>query len=205
MKNFLALTLMAVATIALSNNCDAIQGPGGRKGRQGPPGGGPRGGERGPRGGDPMEMMARIPVIKALDANSDGKISTAEMRSAASALAKLDKNKDGVLDASEIMPARPQRGERGSAAGGDNGFVDRMLENDADGDGKVSHDEAPQRMQRIFDRLDADEDGFLTEEEIVAASKRFSDGARGGRRGGKGKGVKGGVDGGQRPRRPAAE
>ena len=229
-KNFFAFALLAAATFVISSDCNAQD----REGRKGPPGeydgqgggerggrggpGGERGGQRGPR--SPEDMLARFPIIKALDADGNGEISTAEMESASTALATLDANSDGVLDTSELMPARGGRGEggprgprgegggggprgdrseggprgEGGGRGGDSeAFVNRMLENDTDGDGKVSLEEAPERMQNFFERLDGDSDGFLTREEITEASNRFN----GGRGGGGGEG--------QRPRRPAAE
>jgi len=232
MKNVFALTLIAVATFVMASNCQAYQG---RPDRQGPPGdrqfgggppqgrGGPGGqrGERGERGGPGGQRGGQrggpgameIPIIKALDADNDGKISTAEMANAATALATLDANNDGMLDRTEMMPARPERGGRrgggpggpggpggqrgggedgANGANGANGFVDRMMENDTDGDGKVSSDEAPERMQGFFDRLDGDKDGYLTKEEMIEASKQWSGG--GGRNGAA-----------KRPRRPASE
>ncbi len=228
MKNIFAFTLIVVSTIVMAGSCQAFQG---RGDRQGPPGG--RGGERGPggqRGGPDGQRggfqrggpggqrggsgAMEVPIITALDADKDGKISTQEMANAASALATLDKNSDGFLDRDEIMPARRERGGRGGRGGpgqgqgqggprggggegGSSGFVDRMMENDADGDGKISSDEAPERMQGFFKRLDGDKDGFLTKEEITEASNRWSGGG-GGRAGG-------GDRGGQRPKRPASE
>ena len=226
MKNFFAFTLIVVSTIVMASSCEAFQG---RPDRQGPPGGGrggPGGGQRGGPGGErggfqrggpggerggPGAM--EVPIIQALDADKDGKISAEEMQNAASALATLDKNGDGFLDHDEMMPARRERGGRGGRGGqggprggegGDsNGFVDRMMENDTDGDGKVSAAEAPERMQSFFERLDGDSDGFLTKEEITEASQRWSGGGgRGGRGGG---GGRNGGGGGQRPTRPASE
>lgn len=222
MKNFFAFTLIVASTIVMASSCEAFQGrpdrqgpPGG--GRGGPGGGGQRGGPGGDRGGfqrggpggergGPGAM--EVPIIQALDANSDGRVSTEEMQNAASALRGLDKNGDGFLDHDEMMPARRERGGRrgggggqGGPRGGDggsNGFVDRLMQNDADGDGRVSLDEAPERMQGFFERLDGDGDGFLTKAEITEASNRWSGGGGGGR------GGRGGGDG-QRPRRPASE
>jgi len=198
MKNFLAL--LTVSTIALCGTCDAFQGQGGRdRDRQGPPGGG----QRGPRGGE--QMMP--PIIKALDTDGDGAISSAEMANAAASLATLDQNGDGVLEIGEMMPPRPERGGRGGRGGpggpggerggGANGFIERVMQNDADGDGKVSLAEAPERMQGFFERLDGNNDGFLTPEELTEASRNWQGGG-GGRRGG------GGGEG-QRPRRPGSE
>ena len=57
-----------------------------------------------------------------------------------------------------------RRGRRGSGAPGRRRPDLNSL--DTDGDGRVSRDEAPDRMMRFFDRLDANGDGFLTESEL---------------------------------------
>lgn len=47
-------------------------------------------------------------------------------------------------------------------------IVDRMMENDANGDGKLSPDEVPGRFaEQMFPIADADKDGFLTREELT--------------------------------------
>ncbi len=47
-------------------------------------------------------------------------------------------------------------------------IVDRMMENDANGDGKLSPDEVPGRFaEQMFPVADADKDGFLTREELT--------------------------------------
>ena len=53
---------------------------------------------------------------------------------------------------------------------------------DADKDGKVSKEEAGDQLARMFNRMDADKDGFLTKTEIETMAKQFQNG--GGRRGG---------------------
>jgi collagen type III alpha len=50
---------------------------------------------------------------------------------------------------------------------------------DQNGDGKISRDEAPERMREGFDRMDRNGDGFLSEEELRAAFEN----TRGGRPG----------------------
>ena len=39
---------------------------------------------------------------------------------------------------------------------------------DADGDGRVSLDEAPEQMKNFFGQMDSDGDGFITEDELQA-------------------------------------
>ncbi len=48
-----------------------------------------------------------------------------------------------------------------------NAIIDRMMENDANGDGKLARDEMPGRfVEQMFPVADADQDGFLTREEL---------------------------------------
>ena len=62
-------------------------------------------------------------------------------------------------------------------------IADRMMQADADGDGKVSKAEASGgNAQRMFDQADADGDGFITRVEIITFIQSRS-GNRGGGRG----------------------
>lgn len=67
-------------------------------------------------------------------------------------------------------------------------------ESDADGDGKLSSDEAPEWMQNAFDRIDANSDGFVDQAELAEMRSRMR--AAGG---GRGPGGPGGPGGGARP------
>ena len=126
------------------------------------------------------------PLLSALDKDGDGMISTEEMAGAPAALAKLDANQDGKISMEEMRPARfggrGGPGERGEARPPDSAeLVKTLMAFDANGDGKLSKAEVPERMQGLFDRADADKDGVLTAEELnkLAASQAGPDGQGG--------------------------
>ena len=83
-------------------------------------------------------------------------------------------------------------GEGGGGRRGGGRGLDPM-QFDADGDGKISREEAPERMQEFFDEIDTNSDGFADEAELEARRAAFQRGGRGGGRGG---------EGGDRPQRP---
>jgi len=59
-----------------------------------------------------------------------------------------------------------------AAGGGGGGPRPDIMASDADGDGKVSLEEAPERMKQFFDRIDENKDGFIDEDEAAAARRR---------------------------------
>jgi len=145
-------------------------------------------------------------IMRLLDANGDGRISKDELAKAAEKFGELDENGDGYLDPRELMgpppgfagapgqsrpnpegrpntpPGRPNTPAGRPNANNSTQFFSRL---DRNGDGKISKDEAPERMRENFARLDKDGDGFLSAEELRAASEQF-----------------GRPDGNGRPRRP---
>ena len=155
--------------------------PDGRPGEPGRPGAGP---------------MVALPVLKALDADGDGEISKSEIEGAAKALSALDKNGDGKLSRDEILPNFTGSGNPGRAGAegrpgqpgqpGQPGVAGRinpeemfrrLKEADKNGDGKISKDEAPDRMKENFDRIDANGDGQLDESEIKTMFERLREAA----------------------------
>ncbi|REK12903.1 MAG: efflux RND transporter periplasmic adaptor subunit [Planctomycetota bacterium] len=85
------------------------------------------------------------------------------------------------------MPAEAEGGQARKPAGGSAG----LMSADADGDGKVSREEAPEQVQNFFDRIDSDSDGFISSSEAAAAAaarKRMQEQAAGGGPGGPGRG-----------------
>ena len=87
-----------------------------------------------------------------------------------------DISKDQIMQRLRIgrQRRRDPAAAAGRAAGGRRGGRgwSRLKENDSDGDGKISKDEAPENIKRLFDRMDKNKDGFIEESEV------------GGRRGG---------------------
>ena len=50
-------------------------------------------------------------------------------------------------------------------------FEEHLKKIDADKDGKISKEEAPERLAKVFDKVDADTDGFVTPQEIKDSIK----------------------------------
>jgi collagen type III alpha len=157
----------------------------------GPPTGEPRGrgfGGRGqggppPRGG----AGAFMERMQGMDKNEDGKITKDELpERMQNMFSRLDTDGDGSLDKKELesmatrmrgrgQPAGPGAGQGGGRprAGAEGGLMQRFTSMDKDGDGKLSKEEMPERMQAMFDRLDANSDGAVDKEEFGAMAERL--------------------------------
>ena len=102
-----------------------------------------------------------------IDANGDGKITPEEMSTAGNArFAAGDTDGDGLMSQEEMVAAMIEHAKiRGSER------VARMFERrDANGDGFLSMDEmrpSEDRHARMFDRLDADGDGAISKDEVA--------------------------------------
>ena len=174
--------------------------PGFGRGGFGGPGGPPEG-----RGGFGMS-----PLLAALDADKDGKISSSEIEKAVAVLKQMDKNGDGNLTQDELRPMGPPEG-RGGFGGGRPGFggppeggrgpgqggpeggrgqgrgnfgpeqmIARVMQGDTNGDGKIQKDEARGPLQQGFDNADTNSDGSLDKSELEAMAKRFAERMRNG-------------------------
>jgi Ca2+-binding EF-hand superfamily protein len=113
----------------------------------------------------------------ALDANNDGKVTLAEFQAGRGAqmFKRLDANGDGKLSQDEFAAMRQGRKrEAGSdkAAPAGKGAGRMWARVDADNDGFVSKAELDGLMATRFKRMDADNDGSLSAEELKAKPER---------------------------------
>lgn len=152
-----------------------------------------------------------MPVLAALDADSDGELSASEIENASKALHRLDKNGDGKLTLDEMRPdpramanamGRQGDGEGPMGPQGGPALMLRMFKSrDANDDGKLSGDEIPEPMRDRMERIDQNGDGAISRDEVERATEMFRD-----RIGGPGAGRgpdRGGSEGPVRPRRPS--
>ena len=116
------------------------------------------------QGGGPPPRI----ILQALDTDGDGQLSVAEIEAASASLLKLDVNHDGQITPAEYNP-RPQDDKA------TNELLTRLMGLDKNGDGVLTKDEVPERMQAMFDRGDANHDGKLTPDEIRAMSATQAD------------------------------
>lgn len=119
--------------------------------------------------------------FEALDLDGDGVITMAEIDSFREArFVRFDANEDGFLDQDEVIGRFSELGRgdrrRGRRGSDDDStkwahFIERF---DEDGDGKLSLAELPaRRLDRVFNRLDSDDEGTVTRAEFDAAGDRF--------------------------------
>jgi HlyD family secretion protein len=161
-------------------------GKGAKKKSGRPARGGNAAGGRGGSGGGGGFTGANM--LKAMDKDSDGKVSKEESPDRMKAgFDGYDTNSDGFLDKAELdkmVAGFKSRGSKKAAGGskkssGDKGGKKKasggaaafsgaslLRSMDKNSDGKVSKDEAPDRMKATFDASDTNSDGFLDEAEL---------------------------------------
>jgi Ca2+-binding EF-hand superfamily protein len=164
------------------------------RGERGGRGEGERG--RGGRGGRPN------PLFESLDADGDGMINARELRQAVRVIKELDADGDGLISAEEFSPRGPGGpGGFGGRGGDPEEMIDRFMEGDINGDGKLGEDEVDERMARMLTGADTDGDGAYSRDEITQAMQTMREnfgrggggfGGGGGNFGGNGGGFGGG-------------
>ena len=129
-------------------------------------GGGRFGGPDGRGPGAPVDRMM------SWDANEDGIITRDEaperMRDR---FDSIDANGDGMLETEELENMPPPG--RGAPGGGRLDPAERLRQFDADGDGRITRDELPDRMERMVDRFDTNGDDVIDAVELEAMTERM--------------------------------
>lgn len=113
-------------------------------------------------------MIERDLVLKALDADGDGKISAAEIVAATTALGTLDKDTDGTLSEAEVTApssGRGGRGGRGSRRFSAMGFMPVNKALDANQDKVIDAGELANAVA-VLGEFDKNSDGELTDGEV---------------------------------------
>lgn len=144
----------------------------------------------------PRERGEREPgaLFERMDANKDGFIVADEVGERGARMFErlktdADKNEDGKISREEFDATMAQRrrpggegrpgaegrpGQRPEGRPGMQFSPEAMLERmDANKDGKISKEEAPERMREGFNRLDTNTDGFIDAAELKALAERF--------------------------------
>ena len=123
--------------------------------------------ERSDRTPPPGRSAEPGPLLKALDHDGDGTLSSDEIDMAVASLRSLDKNRDGSVTPDEIAPRR-ERGSRGGqqgATGGRKKSAQGLFVRDTNGDGKVTAADLPVDVRARFAEHDTDGDGELSKSE----------------------------------------
>lgn len=146
--------------------------PGDGQGKGGP-------GKGGPAKGGSGEMFKRA------DKNSDGKISKDEVPEAIwDRIGKLDTNGDSAISPEEAKAGRPDGpGASGGPDKGKGGPGEMLKRADQNGDGNISKDEVPEQAWDRLGKLDKDNDGVVTKEELGAGMAAMRDQGKGGSKG----------------------
>jgi photosystem II stability/assembly factor-like uncharacterized protein len=189
---------------------EAEEGEGGRAARGGRPGG-PRGERAGnePPAAEAAQAKGEAAAAPAAGSPPSGTPAGAPAATpapeqpaaapgAAPSAAPADPAAGGAPAPGAPTPAAP--GAAAPGGRGPGGFADRLKEMDANKDGKITKDEVPEQMLRLFDRADANTDGAIDEAELKAMAERAGRGRSQGGPGAGGPGT-GGPAGGNRGER----
>lgn len=116
-------------------------------------------------------------LMRLLDQDHNGTLSRSEWEAASKVFGELDANQDGELTPGELLgfgEFRPGfRREEGRPGDGSRFPEELFRRMDANGDGKVSPEEAPARLRESFSTLDEDKDGLLTLPELRSGLPRL--------------------------------
>jgi Ca2+-binding EF-hand superfamily protein len=111
-----------------------------------------------------------------MDTNADGTISADEFAAAQKEIfVKMDTNGDGKLSIDEMKVATEKHERMMGKSGGHEtvSVTEKMKVMDLNDDGYVSEDEFVAASKVIFDKMDTNHDGTLTKEELKAGREKI--------------------------------
>ena len=114
--------------------------------------------------------------FEAMDADGDGKISPDEHTAAATRMFDtMDANKDGKVTAAEMDSAHQKLlGKKHvKSAKSEMSAAEKIKIIDTNGDGVLTQDELSMAAMAMFEKMDTDQDSFLTKSEIKAGHEKY--------------------------------
>lgn len=105
------------------------------------------------------------PLLAALDANRDGRLSPDEIANSSAALGELDRNEDGTLTRKELRPRPPKDKTKQPPPPARHGPSPLIAALDLDEDGVLSADEIEDAPLSLA-ALDKNEDGTISRKEL---------------------------------------
>ena len=118
-------------------------------------------------------------IFKRLDKDEDGQLSLEEFSAGVEHAKKMVEHAKKMMAKHHRMgppehrrPDGPPKGDHAKKGPGKppiGKIVEHLKKADKDGDGKLSKEEAPERMKKHFDEIDKDDDGFVEPKEIKAS------------------------------------